>query len=70
MDFTYEYTYQDCEYIIRTMNIMHASALLYIQLVAKPYTCGFPAPGCKYDCALVLSTFVIKLLRQCYPALC
>jgi len=33
MGFTYEYTYQDHEYIIRTMNTKHTC---YIQLVAKP----------------------------------
>jgi len=42
MDFAYEYTYQDCEYIIRTMSTKHAQcaclALLneYFQLVTKP----------------------------------
>ena len=41
----------DYEYYVRSVH------LLYIQLVTKPYTCGFPAGA--------LSTFVIKLLRQC-----
>jgi len=58
------YTYQDREYIIRTMNTKHA------QLVTKPYTY-------RYSCSrlhtrldsVALSTFVIKMLRQCYPAL-
>jgi len=27
-------------------------------------TLGFPAPGCMYD-SVAMSTFVIKLLRQC-----
>ena len=32
MDYAYEYTYQDLDYIIRPMNTKHA------QLVTKPYT--------------------------------
>ena len=43
---TYEYTYQDCEYILWIL------CMLYIQLVTKPYTCGFPAPGYKCDWTL------------------
>jgi len=39
--YAYEYTYQDYEYVIRTMNTEHA------QLVREP---GFPAPGCTQDC--------------------
>jgi len=42
----HEYTYQDCEYIIRAM---HAQCTcLYIQLVTKPHTIhmGLPGPGC------------------------
>jgi len=35
MGFPYEYTYQDHEYIIRTMNTKHA------QLLTKPYTYQF-----------------------------
>ena len=45
--YAYEYTYQDHEYIIRTMNTEHAQ--LVKELVHSD----------------ALSTFVIKLLRQC-----
>ena len=39
MGSTYEYTYQDSEYIIRTMNTKHAQCTCYyIQLVTKPCT--------------------------------
>ena len=40
----HEYTYQECEYIIKPM---HAQCT------------------CLYDCTVIPSTFVIKLLRQC-----
>ena len=45
MGFTYEYTYQGYKYYAYSVH------LLYIQ---KPYTSGFPAPGCKCDCTLSL----------------
>ena len=41
MGFTYEYTYQDHEYIVRIMNTKHAQCTCYIQLVIKTYTYGF-----------------------------
>ena len=39
---------QDYEYYACSVH------LLYIQLVTKQYTCGFPAPGCKCTCTLSL----------------
>ena len=38
--------FQDYEYYACSVH------LLYIQLVTKQYTCGFPAPGCKCNCTL------------------
>ena len=39
--FSYKYTYQDRDYIIRTMNTKPAQCTCYIQLVTKPYTLSF-----------------------------
>ena len=61
----YEYTYHDREYIIRAMTTK--CTYLYILLVTKPYTYrGLPAPGLHVGLhSVILSTFVIKFLRQC-----
>jgi len=66
----HEYTYQDCEYIIRAMNTKHAQCrclyCLYIQLVTKPYTYGSSCSRLHVQLhSVILSTFVIKFLRQC-----
>ena len=42
MDFAHEYTNQDCEYRIRTMNTEHAQCTCY--------TFGRSAPSCTQDC--------------------
>jgi len=47
MGFAYEYTYQDREHIIRTMDTMHA------QLVNNPIII-IPAPGCIQYCTQLL----------------
>ena len=39
--YAYEYTYQDHEYVIRTMNTEHAQGTLYTE---------FPAPACTQAC--------------------
>ena len=39
--FAYEYTYQDDEYIIRTVNTKHELCSSF----------GFPAPSCIQDCS-------------------
>jgi len=61
-----EYTYQDREYIIRAMNTKHAQCTcLYIQLVTKPYTYGSSCSRLHVQLhSVILSTFVIKFLRQ------
>ena len=63
----HEYTYQDREYIIRAMNTKHAQCTgLYIQLVTKPYTYGSSCSRLHVQLhSVILSTFVIKFLRQC-----
>ena len=63
----HEYTYQDPEYIIRAMNTKHAQCTcLYIQLVTKPYTYGSSCSRLHIRLhSVILSTIVIKLLRQC-----
>ena len=44
--------------------------MLYIQLVTKPYTYGFYCSRLHIRLhSVILSTFVMKLLRQCWPAL-
>jgi len=43
----HEYAYQDREYIIRTMNTMHAHSACNQTLYS-----GFPAPDCKCNCTL------------------
>jgi len=67
MGYAYEHTYQDREYVIRTMNTKCAQyiCMLHIQLVTKPYS--FPVPSCTQDCIqlYILSASVIKLFRQC-----
>ena len=58
----FEYTYQDREYIIRAMNTKHAQS----QLETKPYTYGSSCSRLHIQLhSVILSTFVIKLLRQC-----
>jgi len=49
MAFAYEYTYQDREYIIRTMNTKH-SQCTYTCIHSACNQTGFPAPGCTQDC--------------------
>jgi len=63
----HEYTYQDREYIIRAMNTKHTQCTcLYIQLVTKPYTYGSSCSRLHVQLhSIILSTFVIKFLRQC-----
>ena len=63
----HEDTYQDREYIIRAMNTKHAQCTcLYIQLVTKPYAFGSSCSRLNVRLrSVILSTFVIKLLRQC-----
>ena len=59
--YAYEYTYQDCEYIIRTMNTEHA------QLVRETYMYTYQFSWSCLHTRLhsdALSTFVIKLFRQ------
>ena len=58
MGYAYEYTYQDCEYIIRTMNTKYA------QLVTQLIHTSFPAPRLHTTLHSVALS-VIKLLRQC-----
>jgi len=59
----HEYTYQDREYIIRAMN---TKLSMYIQLVTKPYTYGSSCYRLHVQLhSVILSTFVIKFLRQC-----
>ena len=59
----HKYTYQDREYIIRAMNIKLS---MYIQLVTKPFTCGSSCYRLHVQLhSVILSTFVIKFLRQC-----
>ena len=55
--YAYEYTYQDHEYVIRTMNTEHAQGTLYI-----PISCSWLHTRLHSDAC---SIFVIKLLRQC-----
>jgi len=55
--YAYEYTYQDHEYIIRTMNTEHA------QLARNPIHTGFLLLLHRLH-SDALSTFVIKLLRR------
>ena len=57
MGFVHEYTYQDCEYRIRTMNTKYARytfgrSVLLLQAAHK-------------IALVVLSTSVIMLVRQC-----
>ena len=63
----HEYIYQDREYIIRAMNTKHAQCTcLYFQLVTKPYTYGSSCSRLHVQLhSVILSTFVIKSLRQC-----
>ena len=62
----HEYTYQDCECIIRAMNTKHAQCTcLYIQLVTKLYIWVFYSRLHIRLHSVILSTIVIKLLRQC-----
>ena len=60
MSFAIDYTYQDHEYIVRILNTKHA------QLVTKPYTYQVSWSWLHTSLhSVTLSTFVIKLLRQC-----
>ena len=63
----HEYAYQDREYIIRGMNTKHVQCTgLYIQLLTKPYTYGSSCSRLHVQLhSVILSTFVIKFLRQC-----
>ena len=64
----HEDTYQDREYIIRAMNtkLSMLSAHAYIPLVTKPYTYGSSCSRLHVQLhSVILSTFVIKFLRQC-----
>jgi len=62
--FVHEYTYRDCEYRIRTMNTKHAQCTCY--------TFGRSVlllQAAQKIASVVLSTSVIKLVRQCYQLL-
>ena len=61
--FTYEYTYQNREYIIRTLNTKHAHCTYYT-LSLKSNQVFLLRLHIRLH-SVILSTFVIKLLRQC-----
>jgi len=61
MGFDYEYTYHGHEYIIKIMNTKPAQCSYYIFTI--PYTYGVFLHTRLHS--VVLSTFMIMLLRQC-----
>jgi len=64
--FTYEYTYQDCEYIIRTMNTIHAQCTVISSTCNQTLYTWFTCSRLQVRLhSVILSTFVIKMLRQC-----
>ena len=61
----HEYTYQDREYVIKAMNTKYAQCTGF-QLLTKPYTYGSSCSRMHVQLhSVILSTFVIKFLRQC-----
>ena len=59
MVFVYEYTYQDCEHRIKTMNTQHAQCTCYKHGRSVPLL-----QAAHKIASVVLSTSVIKLIGQ------
>ena len=60
MGFAHEYTYQDCEYRIRTMNISMHRAQCHAIYLGGQFSSLAPQ-----DCLSSPKYSVIKLVRQC-----